>query len=299
MIPEEQDFTIIYAARYRGIYDKQIPHHHQLYQLCLLCSDRLELFTGDDIIHCDHTKEVMLIKPGDDHVLRLREDNTDQSWLARGINCALDCKFSVNSERLNSRLNELPMLIPVGDTSSLIRLSSLMLDSLSADDDCGRQTAYSAFASLLGLIINSAGGGKRYRADYDISQDEPYFFSSNHKHTADTEGLDTVKRYIDLHYREKITLEELIQLSCINRTALNTKFKRSYGFSPIDYVINKRIEEAKLLLAETALEINELSERVGFSSASYFSRIFRRYTGMSPNEYRRQGFVKMQSHNNI
>ena len=169
-----------------------------------------------------------------------------------------------------------------------------MLDSLGSDTDYGRQTAYSAFASILGFITDTADGGNRLSDDYDVSADEPYFFSSNHKQISDTEGLDAVKRYIDLHYREKITLEELIQLSCINRTSLNEKFKLSYGASPIDYVIGKRIEEAKLLLRETALEINELAERVGFSSPSYFSRVFRRYTGVSPNEYRREGFVNIK-----
>ena len=292
MIPEELDLTIIYAARYRGLNDNRPPHRHRLYQLYVLCSDRLELFTGEGTLRCDHTKEVILIKPGDDHVLRLREDNTENSWLASGINCALDCKFSVNSDQLAARLDRLPIVIETGDTSALIRLSSLMLDSLEQNSEFGRQTAYSALSSLLGLIVNSADKNKRYLDGYDIRLDEPYFFSSNHKQISDTEGIHAVKRYIDLHYREKITLEELIQISCINRTSLNDKFKQSYGSSPIDYVIHKRMEEAKLLLCETALEINELAERVGFSSSSYFSRIFRRYTGISPHEYRKTGFVK-------
>jgi len=278
MIPEELDFTIIYAARYRGM-NKSETHRHMLFQLYILCSDRLELFDGKEIINCDPGREILLVKPELPHVLSMKSSAEDSDWLAPGINCALDCKFAVNSDTLRKKLLSLPTKITVSDTSVFLTLASLVLDSLAMPDNSGLSAAYSAFATLLNLMIS--GGNVS-----DPVKSQPYFFSSNHKHTADTEGINAVKRYIDLNYRSAIRLDELVQMSCVNRSSLCRIFREFYGTSPIDYVLKKRVDESRLLLAETSLEINELAERVGFSSSSYFSRIFRKQTGMSPAEYR-------------
>lgn len=95
-----------------------------------------------------------------------------------------------------------------------------------------------------------------------------------------------VKRYIDLHFKEPLTLEQLAQESHINKYYLSHSFKREYGISPINYMINKRIEESKYLLAETDLSLSQVAQLLGFSSQSYFSQVFHRSQEISPMEYR-------------
>ena len=96
----------------------------------------------------------------------------------------------------------------------------------------------------------------------------------------------SVKRYIDLHFKEALTLEQLAEDAHMNKYYLSHAFKLEYGISPINYMITKRIEESKYLLAETDLSMSQISQLLGFSSLSYFSQVFRRTQATTPMEYR-------------
>ena len=96
-----------------------------------------------------------------------------------------------------------------------------------------------------------------------------------------------VRRYIDLHFKESLTLEQLAQEAHMNKYYLSHSFKREYNISPINYMISRRIEESKYLLAETDLSMSQIAQLLGFSSLSYFSQVFRRTQSISPMEYRK------------
>jgi len=96
----------------------------------------------------------------------------------------------------------------------------------------------------------------------------------------------SVKRYIDLHFKEALTLEQLAEDAHMNKYYLSHAFKREYGISPINYMITKRIEESKYLLAETDLSMSQIAQLLGFSSLSYFSQVFRRTQATTPMEFR-------------
>ena len=64
------------------------------------------------------------------------------------------------------------------------------------------------------------------------------------------------------------------------------RFKESTGFSPLQYVLKLRIANAQSLLEHTDYTITEIAGAVGYSNALYFSRLFHKYMGMSPREYR-------------
>ena len=95
-----------------------------------------------------------------------------------------------------------------------------------------------------------------------------------------------VRRYIDLHFKEALTLEQLAEEGHMNKFYLSHAFKREYGVSPINYMISRRIEESKYLLAETDLSMSQIAQLLGFSSLSYFSQVFHRTQNISPKEYR-------------
>ena len=96
-----------------------------------------------------------------------------------------------------------------------------------------------------------------------------------------------VRRYIDLHYKQPLTLELLAEEAHMNKYYLSHAFKQEYGISPINYMISRRIEESKYLLAETDLSMSQIAQLLGFSSLSYFSQVFRKSQSVSPAEYRR------------
>lgn len=98
--------------------------------------------------------------------------------------------------------------------------------------------------------------------------------------------------YIDHHYKENITLDQLAEKVSITKYYMVHAFKREYGVSPINYIINCRIKEGKRLLAETDLSLSQIAAILGFSSSSYFSQTFRNAEGTSPTEYRKANQVK-------
>lgn len=99
-------------------------------------------------------------------------------------------------------------------------------------------------------------------------------------------NIADVKRYIDEHYSDNITLDFLSSLAALSKYYLIRQFKKALGASPMDYLLGQRITVAKNLLVDTELAMSDIAESVGFSSASYFSQRFRSVTGMSPIEFR-------------
>lgn len=96
-----------------------------------------------------------------------------------------------------------------------------------------------------------------------------------------------IEQYIDEHFQEDISLERLSKLTYLNKYYIVHAFKSYKGVSPINYLISKRIEEAKILLSTTNFSVSKISDIIGFSSQSYFSQVFKKETNMSPNQYRR------------
>ena len=97
-----------------------------------------------------------------------------------------------------------------------------------------------------------------------------------------------IKKYIDIHYAENLTLDTLAEFTYMNKYYLSHVFKENFGKSPIDYLIDKRIETAKTLLKTTEYSISKISELVGYSSQSYFSQLFKKRNKITPSNYRKQ-----------
>ena len=96
-------------------------------------------------------------------------------------------------------------------------------------------------------------------------------------------------RYIDAHVKETISVAELAEQCMLSISRFSHLFKRVTGTGVVNYIHELRVSKAAVLLATTGLSVAEIAERVGFSDAAYFSRVFRKSCGKSPLEYRRDG----------
>lgn len=96
-----------------------------------------------------------------------------------------------------------------------------------------------------------------------------------------------IKDYIKEHYREDIGRKEVAAVVYLTPEYMAKLFKRDMGISLKDYIHQLRIGEAKRLLAG-GTKVSEVAQEVGFDNFSYFSTVFKRQTGLSPNEYRKQ-----------
>jgi AraC-like DNA-binding protein len=97
--------------------------------------------------------------------------------------------------------------------------------------------------------------------------------------------LQQVFQHLQNNYREKISLDHLAEIAFMSPSYLCRFFKTTTNYTLKEYLQRIRVDKAKELLAEGRLPITQVGLEVGFESHSYFDRVFRRLTGVSPREY--------------
>lgn len=102
----------------------------------------------------------------------------------------------------------------------------------------------------------------------------------------DKELLLSVTAYINDHYAYNIKQEQLTQIACMGTTKLKSNFKRLHGCTITEYIQHRRMSQAEHLLSSTEFTIHQIAQTVGYKSASRFAELFRKSTGILPNEFR-------------
>lgn len=106
------------------------------------------------------------------------------------------------------------------------------------------------------------------------------------RNSADVERLKKMMDYVSAHYAEKVRLEEIAAAAGISTRECTRCFRRCINSTPTDYLTQTRLRMAAEQLGQTDQSILEISENCGFSSAGYFSKVFRDAYGCTPNAYR-------------
>ncbi|MBC6988174.1 AraC family transcriptional regulator [Hymenobacter sp. BT491] len=97
-----------------------------------------------------------------------------------------------------------------------------------------------------------------------------------------------VVHYIKQHLTEQITVEKLCELACMSKATFFRLFKREFGLTPVEYVIQERLAEAKRLLRNPFTTVADVCFRVGFNNTNYFQVLFKKYEGMTPGLYKKR-----------
>lgn len=97
---------------------------------------------------------------------------------------------------------------------------------------------------------------------------------------------DRIRRYLDVHYREPLTLPSIASALHINEYYLAHVFKDEFGVPPMQYVMKRRIGEAQGLLMDTSIPIGDIADHLGFSSICHLNTMFNKYVGIPPGKYR-------------
>ena len=96
----------------------------------------------------------------------------------------------------------------------------------------------------------------------------------------------SISNYVRRHFSEKICVENIARELFMSRPYLSAKFSREAGISLTDFILKQKTEEAKRLLRYSDKSAAAISSYLGFSSQSHVSRVFRKYSGKTPAEYR-------------
>lgn len=153
----------------------------------------------------------------------------------------------------------------------LARVSS-MLDDLESEINSGRPgrelMALSHFMELLGFLSRAYEGMKGGAS-------------------SGLRGLSEAMGLMERSFAEPLSMERLAGTARMSGRQFLRAFRTATGRSPVDYLIRLRVRKAGELLRRTRLSVTEIAGRSGFNDSNYFTRQFRRVTGVSPREFRR------------
>ena len=152
----------------------------------------------------------------------------------------------------------------------------MMFRNLAAGEPHAELFCTSLLHALLVSVLTVAEGVGETREN---PADEPHILGSR------------IKDYIDRHYMEPITLQSMGEALRISPYYLSHVFKQMSGYSPVQYLLRRRIGEAQTLLITTELSVARIAEMVGYDSQSYFNLQFTKNVGMPPSRYRHNYIV--------
>lgn len=264
---KDQAFTIrgtakllnVASAKYGGDWHS-VPHTHNHMELFYIVGGKGQ-FLIQDQLYPVNANNLVIINPNVIHT-EVSLNAQPLEYIVLGID-GMELQTSSSSNGQFSILDQFESVEVSGCLKNILRETELK--STGYEDVC------QAYMEI--LII------RLMRNTSLAIPTQPQTISTNRQCAA-------VRRYIDLHFKEPLTLEQLADEGHMNKYYLSHAFKREYGVSPINYMISRRIEESKYLLSETDLSMSQIAQLLGFSSLSYFSQVFRKTQGISPMEYR-------------
>lgn len=114
-------------------------------------------------------------------------------------------------------------------------------------------------------------GGRRMKSQYGLGQ----------------RYSEQILAWLESNYKQKRVLERLAAELFLSPSHISHLFHQETGSTLSVYVTARRIREACSLLGSTSMSIQDISKRIGYGSAAYFCRVFKRHLGLTPHEYRR------------
>ena len=103
-----------------------------------------------------------------------------------------------------------------------------------------------------------------------------------------TDVAAALKNYIQNHYSDNLGLTDIAGKFHLNANYISTLFREQTGMTLCSYIEGVKMEKAKQLLQESSLSITEIALETGYSGSNYFSKVFKKYAGVSPKQYRKE-----------
>lgn len=122
---------------------------------------------------------------------------------------------------------------------------------------------------------------RRYHVSKPIDRISP----NRVKKKNDTEMFHQILNYLNNHIQERITIKQICKENLIGRSGLQTLFSSKLNCGVIDYFSKMKIDTAKQLIRDNHMNFTQIADYLGYSSIHYFSRSFKKITGMTPSEY--------------
>ncbi|MBR2021863.1 MAG: helix-turn-helix transcriptional regulator, partial [Clostridia bacterium] len=106
------------------------------------------------------------------------------------------------------------------------------------------------------------------------------------KEDAENRVVSEILEIVDENIYERLSVSSICESLSYSRSYVSKVFKNATGYSPLEYILKKKIREAKKLIRDDKYSFTQISEILAFDNSHYFSTVFKRVTNMSPSEYK-------------
>lgn len=244
-------------------------HDHSAVEL-VLTLEGVVTYIIQDMVYQVRKGEVLIIPPDTPHSLSMEEGSSRYLYLFEpdGIMTMRDIKSMAMYFNKPFHLRD--------GSDAHVRIRELLLrvrDTYEKRELMWNTACYSGILRMYAILGQQYLSGIRRRSDEGTRN-------------MDSEVITAVMTYINNHYREELSLEDVAQFAGFSRYYFSRSFKRQTGYSFKDYLCQKRLQVAMDLLIRSNLSMKGVAVESGFGSVATFNRVFREKKGCTPTQYR-------------
>lgn len=260
------DFQLRYISVSKYENDWQsIPHTHQFSELFYVLSGKGAFYIEDEVVPVK-ADDLMIINPHVEHTEKTFP-NDPMEYIVFGVE-----GLAFSSDQQNADGTKGYNFYSYGsDQNQFLNFAQLMMREFE-EKESGFETVVHGLLQVLLVYISR-------KQNLNVISDSSFQLSKE---------CALAKRYIDTNYSKNITLDVLAEITHINKFYLAHSFTECMGQSPINYLTEVRLAASKQQLTTSNMSIAQIASNNGFSSQSYFSQIFKKKIGITPQQYRKR-----------
>ena len=244
-------------------------HDHSAVEI-LLTLEGMVTYTIEDKIYQVRKGEILIVPPDTLHSLSMGEGSSRYLFLFES-----DAIMAMRDLKAMASYFHKPFHLRDGSDAH-VRIRELLLRAREAYEKREMMWNTMCYSCILRVYATL---GQRY-----LSGIKPR--TGDNMRNMDSEVINAVMTYINNHYREELSLEDVARFAGFSRYYFSRSFKRQTGYSFTDYLCQKRLQVAMDLLIRTNRSMRDVAIESGFGSVATFNRVFREKKGCTPTQYR-------------
>lgn len=264
----DQNFYTEYSDK-NWKYSANLTHFHRSYEIYYLLENDVNYYINNKVYHLT-PGTVIVVPPNTIHTTRSL-NQTDRKRILINLPLRYIDSFLQDDPDLLKKLHTPPFNI-TGEKRE--KIEGLFFAILKEFNEITPRKVL--IKSLLGQLLIELG---------EISQANFKSYITDCDDAPTKRMLDIID-YINLHYREKITLDTLSQTFFLNPSYISRSFKDKFNFSFLDYLRTVRVKEACQLLENSSLKLEEIAESTGFNDSTDLCRTFKSIMRTTPSKYK-------------